>query len=108
VGFGQRQVGSWTATIQKAAPHRIDDGSTGQYRCTGFLGRLIPAAVGIGEQPAIAVVTIALGRRAVGKQDIMLHQFDMIQLHLPCMIIPDDRTVIDQEFRRDQNVVEIE
>ena len=92
---GRRRAG----TIQQPPPNGVHHRSTCEHRRAWGFGRLIPAAVAVAEQPAIAVVTITLGRSAIGDQDTVTSQLDVEYLHLARAVVPDDRTVIDQVFR---------
>ena len=78
--------------------------STGAH---GGFRRLVPAGVGVPEQPAVAVIAIALGRRAVGDQHVMRIQFQMKYRYFLRSVVPQDRAVVHQEFHRDQHAIEI-
>src|ERR1700761_6475352 len=78
---------TWSGSLQQAAPDRIDDWSAGQHRRACWLRRQPPAGVGVLKQPAVAVITVALSRGAVGDQHVVRQQFDMVERHLPRMIV---------------------
>ena len=85
-GRVDRSVGSRgarTRAIQQPPPDRIHDRPAGQHRRTGRLRRQVPAALAILEQPAIAVVAVALGRRAVRQQHVVRRKFDVVDASLP-------------------------
>ena len=73
----------------------------------GFAG-LVPAAIGVLEQPAVAVIAIALGRRAIGQQHIMRCQLDMVDLTSCARSSHTMERWLTRYSDRDQHAVEVE
>ena len=87
----QRGSGPWPREVQEPAPDRVDDRASGQHRRAGGLWRLRPAAVGVLEQPAIAVVAVALAGAPLASKHVVRLQLDVVQRDLLGPVVPQDR-----------------
>jgi hypothetical protein len=91
--------------IQQAPPDGVDTRAASQHRRAWRLRRQVPPTVGGVEQLAVAVA-IGLGRCAVGQQQVVVGEFDVVEFDLASAVVPPDGTMVDQELRRDQHAVD--
>ena len=95
---------AWSSRRFQAASHDRATGPAPARRAA--LAAWSHPAVGLAEQPAVTVVAVALGRRAVGDQHIKGIEFDVVEFDFAFVVVPQDGTVVDQEFGRDQHAVD--
>ena len=60
------------------------------------------------EQPAVAIVAVALRRSAVCDQHGMSRQFDVVDFEFTRAIVPQNGMVIDQVLNGDQRSIQIQ
>ena len=92
------QARTRTGPLKQLHPHCIRDGPAGQNRRAGCFRWQRPANIGVVEQPAVAIVAVALGR-----QHVTWRQLDMIDLHFLRPVVPQDGAVVDQILQRKQH-----
>ncbi len=104
----QRKTRARATAIKQVPPHAIDQWSAGRNWSEWALRRESPPRVRILEQPPIAVISVGLGRCAVGQQDVVGLKLDMEEGDLLGMVVPKNRSVIDQKLYGDKRAIDVE